>query len=60
MINDLDISKIVVSNKLPFGKEDFKYFSGCKGSEKIKALFIFYPQMNIYKKFFDENTHLFF
>ena len=43
MINDLAISKIVVSNKLPFGKEDFKYFSGYKGSEKIKALFIFYP-----------------
>ena len=25
-INDLDINKIVVSNKFPFGKQDFIYF----------------------------------
>ena len=26
LINDIDINKIVVSNKLPFGKQNFKYF----------------------------------
>ena len=26
--NDVDINKTVVSNKLPFGKQDFKYFIG--------------------------------
>ena len=31
-INDIDINKIVVSNKLPFGKQDFKYFIGYKDS----------------------------
>ena len=25
-INDIDINKVVVSNKLPFVKQDFKYF----------------------------------
>ena len=26
--NDIDINKIVASNKVPFSKEDFKYFIG--------------------------------
>ena len=30
LINDLNIDKIVVSDKLPFGKQDFKYFIGYK------------------------------
>ena len=34
MINDIDINKIVVSNKYPFGEEDFEYLIGCKDSEK--------------------------
>ena len=34
-INSLDINKIVVSNKLPLDKEDFKYFIGYKDSKKI-------------------------
>ena len=29
-INDIDINKTVVSNKLPFGKRDFKYLIGYK------------------------------
>ena len=33
-INNIDINKIVVSNKLRFGKQDFKYFIGYKDSEK--------------------------
>ena len=33
-INNKDINKIVVSNKLHFGKQDFKYFIGYKDSEK--------------------------
>ena len=34
-INNININKIVVSNKLPFGKQNFKYFIGCKGDEKL-------------------------
>ena len=29
-INDKDINKIVVFNKHPFGKQDYKYFIGYK------------------------------
>ena len=34
-INDIDINKIVVSNKFPFGRQDFKYFIGQKDSKKL-------------------------
>ena len=29
-INTIDVNKIVVSNKFPFGKQGFKYFIGYK------------------------------
>ena len=35
-INDIDINKIVVFNKLPFYKQDFKYFIGYKDNKKIE------------------------
>ena len=35
MINNIDINKIVVSNKLNFGQLDFKFLIGCKDSEKL-------------------------
>ena len=34
-INNIDINKIVVSNKVSFGKKDFKYFIGYKDAKKI-------------------------
>ena len=34
-VNNIDINKIVASDKLPFAKRDFKYFIGYKDSEKI-------------------------
>ena len=37
LINDIDINKIVVSNMLPSGKQDFKYFIGYK----IPLLFVY-------------------
>ena len=36
--NDLDINEIVVSNKLPFGKQDFRCFIGCKDNIEIRLL----------------------
>ena len=60
MINDIDVNKIVVSNKLLFGIQDFKNFIGYKDSEKIKSLCIFHPQMIIYKRNFDENRRIYY
>ena len=34
-INDIDINEIVVSSKLPFGKQDFTYFIDYKGNTKL-------------------------
>ena len=59
-INDIDINKVFVSNKLLFDKQDFKYFIGYKDSEKIKPLCIFCLQMIIYKRNFDENRGIYF
>ena len=46
-INDIDINNTVVSNALPVGKQDFKYFFGHKDSEKIRPLRIFCHQIVI-------------
>ena len=45
LINDIDINKTVVSNKIPLGKQDFKYFTGYKDATKIKPLCIFCPRV---------------
>ena len=37
LINDIDINEIVVSNMLPSGKQDVKYFIGYK----IQLLFVY-------------------
>ena len=55
MINDIGINKIVVSNKLPFAKRDFKCFIRYNDSQKIRPLWIFHLQMIVYKRNFDEN-----
>ena len=43
-INNIDINEIVVSNKFPFGKKDFKYFIRYKDNKEIRPLSIFFPQ----------------
>ena len=52
MMNDKGINKRVVSNKIPFGKQDFKYFIGYKDSKKIKPLCILRPRKSMYKRDF--------
>ena len=34
LISSIDVNKIVVSNKVSFGKKDFKYFIGFKDAKK--------------------------
>ena len=40
------------SNKLPFGKQDFKYFIDYKDDKKIVPLCIFHPKISIYRRDF--------
>ena len=49
MIDDIDINKIVVSNKFTYGKQDFKYFIGYKDDTKLD-LWAYYFQKLVYKK----------
>ena len=46
-ISSVDINKILVSNKLPFSKEDFKHFIGYGDTKKI-SLFMQTPSRNVY------------
>ena len=44
----------MVSNKLPFGKQDFKYFTHYKDNKEIRPLCIFFPEMTICKRYSDK------
>ena len=35
LIDNIDVNKVVVSNKISFGKNDFKYFIGYKDAKKL-------------------------
>ena len=59
-INNININKIAVSNKLSFRKQDFNYFICYKNSEKIRHLCIFHLQMIKCKRNFDENRQIYF
>ena len=53
-MNHIDVNKIVVSNKFPLGKQDFKYFIGYKDTKKIRPLCIFFTEMSICNRCFDK------
>ena len=58
-IKNIDINKIVVSNKVSFGKKGFKYFIGYKDA-KIRPLCIFLPKMSAYRRDSDETKYMSF
>ena len=60
MINNIDINKIVVSNKIPFEKQNSKYFSGYKDNKEIRHWCIFFLEMSIYKRYQDETKCMYF
>ena len=47
--HNTDSNKIVLSNKVSFGKKGFKYFIGYE-DDKIKPLCIFLPKMSAYRR----------
>ena len=59
-IKNIDINKIVVSKKVSFGKNRFKYFIGYKAVKKIRLSCKFLPKMSAYKRGFDETKYLSF
>ena len=60
-IDDINIDRIVGSNMVPFGKKDFKYFTGYKDdSEKTMLLCIMLPKMGPHRRDFDKTTYMSF
>ena len=59
-ISDIDINRIVVSNKLPCSKQDLKYFIGYKDDKEIRPLCIFRSTLSIYRRGFDESKCIYF
>ena len=49
-IKNIDINKIVVSNKVFFGENGFQYCIGYK-EVKIRPLCIFLPKVSAYRRF---------
>ena len=58
-IKNIDINKIVVSNKVYFGERGFKYFIVYKDA-RIRSLCIFLPKMSGYRGDFDETKYISF
>ena len=56
----IDINKVVVSNKLPFGRQDFMYFISCKSNKTIRTLCMFFPKVRAHRTDFDETEFMFF
>ena len=59
-IKNIDNNKIVVSNKVSFGKIGLKYFIGYKDSKKIRPLCKFLPEMGACRRDFDETKYISF
>ena len=60
MIDDVDIDKILILNKMLFDKMGFKYFVGYKDNENIKTLYTMLLRMCGYAKSFTETKYFFF
>ena len=51
---------MLVSNKVPFCKKDFKCFVGYMVGEKVKLLCVMLPKMSAYRRCFDETKYISF
>ena len=61
LIDELYIEKVLIFNKVYFGKKGYEYFIGYKyDNYKIKALSIKFPRMSGYVKSFDETKYISF
>ena len=52
-IDNINVNKIVVSNKVSFGKKNFKFLLAIK-MPKVRPLWIFLPKMRAHRRDFDK------
>ena len=56
-LEDVDIEKVLVSNKISFGAKNYKYFIGYfYNANKVKPLNIMLPKTSAYVKSYDGQT----
>ena len=56
-LKDVDIEKVLVSNKISFVEKNYKYFIGCLYNDhKINPLHEMYPKTSAYVKSYDAQT----
>ena len=56
-LKDVDIEKVLVSNKISFGEKNYKYFIGCLYNDnKVRPLYIMLPKTSAYVKSYDGLT----
>ena len=54
LLDSIDLSKIVVSNKYKINDTTYKYFCGYLNNDVIQPLCVILPQMSGYIKYFDD------
>ena len=54
LLDSVDLSKIVISNKWKINDTTYKYLCGYLNNDVIQPLFIILPQMSGYIKYFDD------
>ena len=60
-INDIDVIKILVSKKEPYGtKNSYKYFIGYNDNDLIRPLCVRLPQRTAFARKFDESATMSF
>ena len=59
-IKNIDINKIVVSNKVSFGKYIGKYIIGYKDVKITRLLYIYLPKISLYRRDFHETKYMLF
>ena len=56
-LSDIDIEKVLVSNKIYFGKKNYEYCIGyLYNDHKVRPLYIMLPKTSAYVKIYDGQT----
>ena len=59
-IDNIDFKEIAVSNKVSFGKKDFKYFIGYKDTKNMWSSCLFLRKISAYRRDFDKTKCMLF
>ena len=59
-IKNIDINKMVVSNRVSFAKNEFRYFTGYKDAENVRPLCVLLTKMSAYRKGFNKTKYMSF